>query len=303
MLDIMLPFYGREDHFREAVQSVLDQDDPRWRLVIIDDANPDPTPGEWARLITDPRVHYLRHAENLGINRTFQESLELSEAEWVVIFGCDDVMKTDYVGRVHHLASQHPDAGIIHPGVEIIDADGKPARTLVDAAKAYYRPGGEKPLVLSGEDLAVSITRGNWMNFPALAWHGPTARSIGFRPDYQVVQDLALALDVCRKGYPLVIDDQIVFQYRRHAGSVSSWRAVDGSRFEEERAFFRAEADAFTLQGWETAARAARTHLSSRINAATRVPSALRAGDLAGSRTLLHHAFSRRDATKKVATD
>lgn len=291
VIDIMLPFYGREDHFRLAVESVLSQDDSRWRLVIIDDAYPDTAPGEWAQSISDPRLTYIRHSVNQGINRTFQECLELSRAEWVVIFGCDDIMAPGYVRRILELASAEPDALIIHPGVNIIDAAGRPARTLVDTAKSFYRPRGSRPVILSGQEFAVSVTRGNWMNFPALAWHAPTVRAIGFRPDFQVVQDLALALDVCRRGGSLVLDDEPVFSYRRHAGSVSSWRAVDGSRFEEERAFFVAEANDFADRGWKRAARAARVHLSSRINALTRLPSAVAAGDSRGIRALLRHAF------------
>lgn len=289
-LDIMLPFYGREDHFRLAVESVLAQQDPDWRLVIIDDGNPDRGPGRWAAAIDDPRVEYQRHPENRGINQTFQECLDQSRSEWVTIFGCDDIMDGGYVRRIAELTARFPDAGIIHPGADVIDGSGRPVRTLVDTAKSLYRPGGRRPTVLADEDLAVSITRGNWMNFPALAWHGPTAREIGFRPGYQVVQDLALALDVCRFGKSLVLDDRVVFHYRRHSESVSSWRAVDGSRFEEERAFFLEEGKDFAARGWTRAARAARTHLSSRINALTRLPAAWRARDRAGAATLWRHA-------------
>lgn len=290
-IDIMLPFYGREDHFRQAVQSVLDQQDPDWRLVIIDDANPDPAPGLWAASIDDPRVEYRRHTQNRGINRTFQECLDESRGEWVTIFGCDDVMRPRYVARVRELIAAYPEAGMIHPGTSVVGADGEAVTTLVDTAKALYRPRGPRPLVLSGNDLAESITRGNWMNFPAIVWHGPTVRSIGFQPDYQVVQDLALALDVCRAGGSLVIDDEVVFDYRRHSSSVSSWRAVDGSRFIEERAFFHALVDDFRARGWTRAARAAKWHLSSRINAATKLPSAVIARDGRSLRTLARHAF------------
>ena len=52
-LDIMMPFYGRIDHFKLAVQSVLDQTSPDWRLVIVDDVYPDLSAGEWARSSAD----------------------------------------------------------------------------------------------------------------------------------------------------------------------------------------------------------------------------------------------------------
>lgn len=290
-IDIMLPFYGRSDHFYAAVKSVLAQADESWRLVIIDDANPDPDPGRWASQLGDKRIEYRRHTVNQGINRTFQECLDLSRSEWVTVFGCDDVMRPRYVARIRELASAYAGAAIIHPGTAVIDADGAPSRNIVDAAKALYRPHGPRPVLLDGERLAVSLTRGNWMNFPAIAWHGPTARSTGFRADFHVVQDLALAIDICERGGSLILDDEVVFDYRRHGASVSSWRAADGSRFVEEAEYFNDLKRAFDRRGWRRAARAARFHLSSRINALTRVPGSVRARDTAGTRALVRHAF------------
>lgn len=292
-IDIMLPFYGRSDHFVQSVESVLSQIADDWRLVIIDDANPDAAPGRWAQELADPRIEYHRHEVNRGINATFQECIDRSRADWVTIFGCDDLMRPRYVQRIEELVHGHPDARIVHPGTNIIDAEGAPASSLVDTAKALYRPHGAKPLMLSGSALATSITRGNWMNFPALAWHGPTIRGIGFQAGYHVVQDLALALDVCRAGGALLLDDEVVFDYRRHSGSVSSWRAVDGTRFTEEREFFESLVPDFQARGWTDAARAARIHLSSRVNALTRMPSAIRARDRAGLAVLARHAFRR----------
>jgi glycosyltransferase involved in cell wall biosynthesis len=291
--DIMMPFYGRIDHFRIAVQSVLDQTDEDWRLVVIDDHYPDPTAGEWLNGLGDERIEYVRHAANVGINANFQEAVDRSVADWFTIFGCDDALHPGYVRHMRSLATAFPDAAMLHPGVRIIDEDGEVVRTIVDSAKAFYRPRAREPIRLSGEQLATSVTRGNWMNFPAVAWHGPRTRAMGFRDGYEVVQDLALVLDLCQAGGSLIVDDTVEFDYRRHAGSVSSWKAVDGSRFLEERAFFVQLARQFDDRGWHQAARAARFHLSSRVNALTRIPSALVARDGSGVRTLAGHTFGR----------
>lgn len=289
-LDIMLPFYGRVDHFKAAVTSVLAQEDPDWRLVVIDDHYPDESAGQWLLGLGDPRIEYIRHPVNRGINANFQMSIDLAVNDWLVIFGGDDVMLPGYVGRVRHLIAQHPSATFIHPGTRVIDDEGRPTRPLVDRMKAVYRPRVRGSLELSGERLAVSITRGNWMNFPAIAWSRAAVRPVGFRPGVEVVQDLALALDLAFGGGSLVIDDEVVFEYRRHASSVSSWRAAEGSRFVEEQEFFLALAAEFHARGWARAERAARLHLSSRINALTKVPQALRARQMGSVRTLLRHA-------------
>jgi glycosyltransferase involved in cell wall biosynthesis len=290
-IDILMPFYGRIDHFKQAVESVLAQTSTDWRLVIIDDCYPDVTAGQWATALGDPRIEYRRNRTNVGINANFQAAMDAARGEWFVIFGCDDVMLPHYLERVAALAARHPAAAMVHPATSIIDGDGKPARTLVDSVKALYRPKVRGELEIGGEDLAVSITRGNWMNFPAIAWRREVAAPIGFRPGYEVVQDLALALDVAFAGGTLVIDDEVAFLYRRHESSVSSWQAAEGRRFVEERRFFLALADEYAPRGWSRARRAALVHLSSRMNALTRLPGALKARQRASVTTLLRHAL------------
>lgn len=287
--DIMMPFYGREDHFKSAVSSVLAQDDPDWRLVVIDDHYPDEGPGRWLVSIGDPRIDYVRQPQNVGINANFQQCIDMATGDWLTIFGCDDIMLPNYVSRVKDLISSYPDSTWIQPGVRVINGDGQPVSTLVDRVKSLYRPKFDGTLVLRGERLATSITRGNWMYFPALAWRRSSITATGFRANLTVVQDLALALDLALDGAAMAVDDTIVFEYRRHESSVSSWRAVEGSRFVEEQQFFHRMATEFGNRGWPKSRRAAKLHLSSRLNAATRLPDAIKAGHRGSMQILLRH--------------
>ena len=82
LVDVMLPHYGRLDLVQETVRSVLAQDDPGWRLTVVDDSGelPDAGLGAWCAGLGDNRVRYLRNARNLGINRNFQRCVELRPA-------------------------------------------------------------------------------------------------------------------------------------------------------------------------------------------------------------------------------
>jgi hypothetical protein len=137
----------------------------------------------------------------------------------------------------------------------------------------------------------VSLLRGNWLYFPSICWRSEPLRRAGFREGLDVVQDLALVLDLVLDGESLLIEPITCFRYRRHDASVSSAHAADGRRFAEERAFFVESADRMAARGWPRAARAARRHLSSRLNALSRLPAAARHGGLGGVRTLARHAF------------
>ena len=53
----MLPHYGRLDLVQQTVRSVLAQDDPHWRLTVVDDSGelPDDGLGDWCAGFGEPR--------------------------------------------------------------------------------------------------------------------------------------------------------------------------------------------------------------------------------------------------------
>lgn len=290
-IDIMMPFYGRIDHFKLAVESVLAQTSDDWRLVILDDVYPDLSAGEWAAAIDDPRVTYLRNEVNLRPSGNYVKAVTLMQTEFAVIMGCDDIMHPRYVERVSELIAQFPTADVIQPGVEVIDEDGNAHRPLADRVKAVYRPRGDGARQVSGEELALGLLRGNWTYFPSLCWRVSELAEHGFRLDLDVVQDLAMLTDITANGGSLVLDDDVVFSYRRHSGSVSAKTGPDGSKFAQERQLFGDASRVMRALGWNRAARAADLHLSSRLNALNEVPKALRARSLAGTKSLARHVF------------
>jgi glycosyltransferase involved in cell wall biosynthesis len=290
-VDVLLPYYGPVDLMQQAVRSVLDQQWTDWVLTVVDDGYPDPGVAEWFAGLGDSRVHYHRNEQNLGANGNYRKALTFVTHDYVVVMGADDVMLPNYLSTVVSGLEAHPDAAFAQPGVEVIDENGQPSNGLVDRAKSLYAPRGSGRRLLSGEPLATSLLRGNWLYFPSICWRADMITGTGFRENLDVVQDLALALDLIRKGGGVVLDDTICFRYRRHRSSDSSWRALEGSRFTEERNFFRLVAQEMDEAGWSHAARAARVHLSSRINAAALLPRAARRRRWSGVRTLARHAF------------
>lgn len=291
VIDIMMPFYGDPELFQAAVNSVRAQTDPHWRLVVIDDRYPDTAPGEWLQSLGDSRIEYHRNEVNLGVAGNFARCIELTTASHTVIVGCDDLLLPNYVDRVRQLIAQFPSASYYQPGVQVIDGEGRVSLPLPDRVKNHYRPAAAGPTELKGEELATSLLRGNWTYFPSICWNAETLRAHGFRADLEVVLDLALQFEIVLSGGSLVLDTVPAFRYRRHSASVSSWKANDGSRFLEERDFFLTAATRLGARGWNSAARAAAHHYSSRMNALTRLPAAIAAGSGSGIRSLFSHAF------------
>ncbi|HEY4226660.1 MAG TPA: glycosyltransferase [Pseudolysinimonas sp.] len=302
-IDIMMPFWGDVGLLKIAIDSVLAQTSPRWRLVVIDDRYPGDEHTRYLAAIEDERVDIVVNDRNLGVAANFQRSIDLARSSHVVIMGCDDVLLPSYVERLESLIDCYPEASYIQPGVRVIDGSGAEVLPLADRVKGWYRPPQHGTRTLSGESLALSLLRGNWTYFPSICWRAEDLHRYGFRPEYGVVLDLALQIDIATHGGTLVVDDEVVFLYRRHGASVSSVAAVDGTRFQEERTFLLQAAEACKALGWHRAARAAHRHVSSRLSAASRIPSALRNGDMAGVRELGRHSMGsasdqRRDSSR-----
>lgn len=295
MLEVCIPFWGEPALLFEAVESVRAQSDPDWRLTVVDDCYPDDAVATWFAALDDDRVRYLRNETNLGITDNYRRCLELATAEWMVFLGCDDVMLPAYVATVRAaIATADPDVDVVQPGVEVIDEHSVRVDPLVDRVKrTLFAPRLDGPLVLGGEDLAVSVLRGNWTYWPSLAFRTEALRRHDFLDGFPLVQDLALLVDLALGGSKMLVLPDVVFAYRRHSASASSATVDDGGRFAGERAYFAIAADRTASRGWTRARRAARVHAASRLYAASRLPQALGGRAWTAVGALGRHAFGR----------
>jgi glycosyltransferase involved in cell wall biosynthesis len=289
-LEFVVPFHGDPGYLRETVRSVLDQTHPDWSLVVIDDGNHDPSAAGWVGELSDDRVRLVRHEVNQGANATYREALRTATRDYVVVLGADDRLLPTYAERVLAVIAR-TGASVVQPGVRVIDADGRECRPVVDRAKARLRPAG-RPEPYRGEAVAATLLQGNWTYFPSLCWHRATVAEIGFR-DFDVIQDLGLLVDVLMRGGTLAVDDEVVFEYRRHLSSDSALRAASGGRFEDERRYFTDIAGELRARSWHRASRAARIRPLSRAHAASLLPAVAARGDLPALGRLTRHVAGR----------
>jgi glycosyltransferase involved in cell wall biosynthesis len=289
VIDIMIPFWGEVPLLFEAIESVRRQTDPDWRLTVVDDCYPEPV-GDRIAALGDPRIHYTRNERNLGITDNYRRCVELATAERVTLFGCDDIMLANFVATVAAAAARHPDASIIAPSVEVIDETGRVYRPLRDRVKAtLVEPKLTGPLLLAGEAAARRLLWGNWLYWPSLTFRRDALLAHDFRDDFPIIQDLALILDIIADGGSLLCLPEVAFRYRRHSASASAASSLDGRRFRGERRYLALAADLMASRGWPRAARQARLHLLSRLDAVTVLPAALWARQWDGVKTLLTH--------------
>jgi glycosyltransferase involved in cell wall biosynthesis len=293
-VEIMLPYWGSPGLLREAVESVLAQDDPDWTLTVIDDAYPDVSAAAWIGELSDPRVTLVRNERNLGVSGSFQKCLELAAQDWLVVMGCDDRMLPAYVGAVRAGIAAHPEVTYVQPGVLVIDGRGEPTRPMADRIKQLIRIKVDRPTVVDPRTMTESLLRGNWTYFPSICWRREAATRHGFEPRYEVVLDWLMQLHLLQDGARVLLLPDEVFEYRRHPEQVSTGTAFDATRFHEEKALLLGMREVARKRGWRRARRHATWHLTSRLHALTTLAKLLRSGKLRGAGALLTHAFTNR---------
>lgn len=292
-LEIIVPFWGDPQLLYAAVDSVRAQSDPNWTMTIVDDCYPDASVAERFVGEPDPRIRYLRNPVNLGTTGNYERCRNLATGELMMFMGCDDLMRPGFVAAVLAAFRRFPTSALVQTGVEVIDETGSAVDPLTDKVKRAIRPRAVGPTALSGERLAVSLLRGDWLYWPSLVFRTEVLRRYPFRDGLPIIQDLALVIDMVAGGESLVLDPDIQFAYRRHSASVSSTSLYGGTRFADERRYYQDAARQMRALGWRRAEAAATIRWTSRLHGLALLPGALRRGQWRAVRPLVTHAISR----------
>ena len=293
-LDIVIPFWGEPALLYDTVRSVQAQDDPDWRLLVIDDCYPDDSVPGFFDDLEDPRISYIRNEVNLGITENYREAIRRAQGEHLTILGCDDLLLPNYVSVVGRTIRAVPYADVIQPGVQVIDETGRVVRPLVDRVKqSILAPhGGPGIAVLTAERMATSLIRGDWLYWPSLTFRTETLRRIDFRDGLPIIQDLALLMDIAFDGGTLAYNPELAFSYRRHSSSASQKTLLDGRRFRDERTYYRQARELAAAKGWRRTSATAGLRVMSRLHALTELPGVIRHGTRAGIESTLAHVFT-----------
>ena len=195
---VIVPCYNYGRYLPECVKSILDQQDVRVNVLVIDDASTDGS-AEVARRLAeqDARIRTICHQENRGHIATYNEGLALASGDYTVLISADDVLTPGCLARATSLMDEHPSVGLAYGfPVEVTDADLPPARTVAT-----------KWIIWKGEDWVALRCKagGNVLMSPEAVIRTSVAQKIGgYRADLPNAGDLEMwmrAATVSDVGY------------------------------------------------------------------------------------------------------
>lgn len=214
-ITIAIPTYNRAGYLREALASALAQTYTEWRLVIGDDASNDDT-AEVVASFHDPRFHYFRHPQNIGITPNWRFVFGRADTEFVAPLADDDQFLPDHLTTALEILDRHPAVPYYTSAAEYFG----------EGASGQYRPHAiadtTTPLLYFPPRAAarfLGIDNPGPMNSMLCRRAALQGNLFWGKPDY-LPQDLLLMTQLMAQG-GVLFGNRVTSRYRLHAANVS----------------------------------------------------------------------------------
>lgn len=103
LFSVILPTYDRKEYFVKALNSILNQKNEHWELLIINDGNinlKDVIP-------RDKRINYIENNKNLGASASRNIGIKLSKGEYIAYLDDDDEWLPDHLSISKEILFNH----------------------------------------------------------------------------------------------------------------------------------------------------------------------------------------------------
>ncbi len=124
-VSVVIPTYNRTHAVGRAIRSVLNQTYQNFEIIVIDDGSTDTTP-EVVAGFHDPRLRYVRYAENRGGGPARNAGIEVARGKYIAFLDSDDEwLPAKLEKQVELLQRAEPFVGVVYTAFAIVDENGQ----------------------------------------------------------------------------------------------------------------------------------------------------------------------------------
>jgi len=112
-----MPVWNKEDLTRQCLDSIFENTDCDYRLIIIDNASDGPT----KTYLTDVKnshpdiVTLIRNEENIGFTKAVNQGIKASSAGYACVINNDIIVFSGWLSEIMRVAESSQDIGIVNP--------------------------------------------------------------------------------------------------------------------------------------------------------------------------------------------
>ena len=209
LISVLMPVFNGERYVERAVQSIIDQSERDFELIVVDDGSTDGSSDMLRRFTaSDPRVHLVSR-ENRGLVVTLNEMLALARGTYLARMDADDIAEPRRFECELQALIADPSLVAVGCSVHFIDPADRRLMTF-----AY--PFGHDAIV----SWVMAVERGNGMSHPALMMRADAVRTIGgYRAEFWPAEDADLVLRLAEIGRLKNLAEPLL-SYRLHPESI-----------------------------------------------------------------------------------
>jgi len=200
-IGVIIPAYNCDRYIVQAVESVLQQEDCTYEVIVIDDGSTDST-----RAVLNPyrdRIRYIPQ-RNQGVAAARNHGIAVAKTDLIAFLDADDYFLPGKLARQANIFAKRPDLGIVHSGWQRVDNQGN---KLLDVCPWEQIPELDLENWLRWKPVLPSamMFRREWLQYVG-----------GFDPRFPPAEDTNLVLKLALKGCKTAWLRQITVCYRQH---------------------------------------------------------------------------------------
>jgi alpha-1,3-rhamnosyltransferase len=214
---VCVPSYNHADYLEQCLRSIIAQTASPKKLLVIDDGSTDASPAIAERVLKDcPFDAELIARENLGLCRTLNQAFELSDGEYFVYLGSDDLWLPGFLAARRSLLDRREKAVLAYGHAYLIDDEGNAfdATTNYTDTWANYPDGDARDMILNG-GAPISST---------VVYRRTALADVAWNEDARL-EDYEMYLKLMNRG-EFAFDPQILSAWRRHEKNTSANRLM-----------------------------------------------------------------------------
>lgn len=231
LLSICIPTYNHAGVVADALSSALAQSYGSVEILVLDNHSTDNTESVVRNTASgDPRVHYVRHAQNIGMAANFSACISMARGRFVQILCADDVLEPACAQTLATALHDNPQAVLAACGRTLTDALLKPLRTV--------RPRLRGEVVEGSALIRECFLWGNRIGDPCAVMFRRDAAHRGFSAEYSQLIDLEMWLHLLANGKAVLLPEPLC-RVRNHTAQTTQMNIRSGRIVEERQRLFR----------------------------------------------------------------
>lgn len=231
---VIINVLNGEKYIAEAIESVLNQSNKNWELIVFDNASTDNT-AQVVASYTDPRIRVIIHTKTVALGEARNLALPYATGEFISFLDADDIYRPCRLTKISQYFINQRDVDIVYSNSSIIDKNSIHKRFLYKKSM----PGG----LLTRE-----LIRGYFLSLETVCFRKSILGETKFNSEFSFIEeaDFFIRLTQNRKfGY---IDD-VLASWREHS---ESWTFKESEKFLYEAIQFKKKLKEVNLKFYET---------------------------------------------------